>query len=75
PLNTVVTLLSCKNPFKSIARPMTNTLAQRSVTVTPPAKIDGKWRRVPAAYGRNGRIRPGYAQLGDQQLEFVDPAY
>jgi hypothetical protein len=38
-------------------------------------KVDGKWRRLAAAYGGNGRIRPGYAQVGDQQIEFPDPAY
>jgi integrase len=38
-------------------------------------KVDGKWRRLPAAYGGNGRIRPGYAQVGNQQVMFADPAY
>jgi integrase len=38
-------------------------------------KVDGKWRRLPAAYGGNGRIRPGYAQVGAQQVEFASPAY
>lgn len=54
---------------------MTGILTQRSVIVTLRVKIEGKWRRYAAAYGRNGRIRPGYAQLGDRQVEFADPAY
>jgi hypothetical protein len=38
-------------------------------------KVDGKWRRLPAACGGNGRIRTGYAHEGDRQVEFADPAY
>jgi integrase len=48
---------------------------ERSVIVTLRVKVEGKWRRLPAAYGGNGRIRPGYARVGDQQVEFADPAY
>ncbi|HEX4007235.1 MAG TPA: hypothetical protein VHX60_13750 [Acidobacteriaceae bacterium] len=54
---------------------MTSSTKLRAVTVTLRVKIDGKWRRLPAAYGRNGRIRPGYAQLGNEQIEFPHPAY
>lgn len=28
----------------------------------------GKWRRSQAARGKNGRVRPGYAQVGEQQV-------
>jgi len=48
---------------------------ERSVIVTLRVKVGGKWRRLPAVYGRNGRIRPGFAQDGDRQVEFADPAY
>ncbi len=54
---------------------MATATKERSVIVTLRVKVDGKWRRLPAAYGGNGRIRPGYAQVGDQQVEFADPAY
>jgi len=54
---------------------MATAMKERSVIVTLRVKVDGKWRRLPAAYGRNGRIRPGYAQDGDRQIEFADPAY
>ena len=45
---------------------------ERTVTVTVRVKREGKWTRLPAAYGRNGRIRPGFAQAGKQQVKF-DP--
>jgi integrase len=54
---------------------MATATKERSVIVTLRVKVDGKWRRLPAAYGGNGRIRPGYAQVGDEQVEFADPAY
>jgi integrase len=54
---------------------MATVTKERSVIVTLRVKVDGKWRRLPAAYGGNGRIRPGYAQVGAQQVEFVSPAY
>jgi integrase len=54
---------------------MATATKERSVIVTLRVKVDGKWRRLPAAYGGNGRIRPGYAQVGDDQVEFADPAY
>ena len=54
---------------------MATVTKERSVIVTLRVKVDGKWRRLPAAYGGNGRIRPGYAQVGAQQVEFASPAY
>jgi aryl-alcohol dehydrogenase-like predicted oxidoreductase len=50
-------------------------MKERSVIVMLRVKVDGKWRRLPAAYGGNGRIRPGYAQVGNQQVMFAGPAY
>lgn len=29
---------------------------------------NGKWRRSPAARGKNGRVRPGFAQLKEEQV-------
>ena len=54
---------------------MATATKERSVIVTLRVKVDGKWRRLPAAYGGNGRIRPGYAQEGERQVEYADPAY
>lgn len=54
---------------------MATATKERSVIVTLRVKVDGKWRRLPAAYGGNGRIRPGYAQVAAQQVEFANPAY
>src|ERR1700679_1576763 len=54
---------------------MATAAKERSVIVTLRVKVDGKWRRLPAAYGGGGRIRPGYAQVGKEQVEFADPAY
>jgi integrase len=54
---------------------MATITKERSVIVTLRVKVDGKWRRLPAAYGGNGRIRPGFAQVGTQQVEFTNPAY
>ena len=54
---------------------MATVTKERSVIVTLRVKVDGKWRRLPAAYGGNGRIRPGFAQVGTQQVEFTNPAY
>lgn len=48
---------------------------ERSVTVMLRVKHRGRWQRFPAAYGKNGRIRPGFAQVGEEQVEFNDPAY
>jgi hypothetical protein len=48
---------------------------ERTVDVMLRVKVDGKWKCLLAAYGRNGRIRPGCAQSGDRLAEFTDPAY
>jgi integrase len=54
---------------------MATAIKERKVIVTLRVKVDGKWRRLPAAYGGNGRIRPGYAQDRGSQVEYADPAY
>lgn len=50
-------------------------LGERSVSLVLRVKIDGRWTRFPAAYGKNGRIRPGFAQVGEKQIQFESPAY
>ncbi len=47
----------------------------RTVTVMLRAKHEGRWQRFPAAYGNNGRIRPGYAQIGEKQIRFDSALY
>jgi len=54
---------------------MTQVDRERAVTLLLRVKHRGKWKRLPAAYGRNGRIRPGYAQVGEAQISFDNPAY
>ena len=54
---------------------MATATKERSVIVILRVKVDGKWTRLPAAYGGNGRIRPGYAQVGTKQVKFAEPAY
>jgi integrase len=38
-------------------------------------KTDEGWKRYPAAMGRNGKIRPRYAQKGKAQIEFEQGHY
>lgn len=45
-------------------------MAQRKVTLYWVCKTPEGWKRYPAAIGRNGKIRPRYAQVGDAQKFF-----
>jgi hypothetical protein len=45
-------------------------MAQRKVTLYWVCKTPEGWKRYPAAVGRNGKIRPRYAQVGDAQKFF-----
>ncbi|MDX6459495.1 MAG: hypothetical protein QOE55_3192, partial [Acidobacteriaceae bacterium] len=38
-------------------------------------KTDVGWRRHPAAFGRNGRIRPGYVAVGGGQRHYPEGHY
>jgi len=38
-------------------------------------KTDEGWKRYPAAMGRNGKIRPRYAQVGNAQIGYPDGHY
>ena len=46
---------------------------EKSVALLLRVKHVGKWKRLATAYGRNGRFRPGYAQLGEGQVKFGKP--
>jgi len=54
---------------------MLTSAGERSVSVVMRVKRDGRWTRLQAAYGRNGRIRPGYAQVGEKQQQFDGVVY
>jgi hypothetical protein len=38
-------------------------------------KTPDGWKRYPAAIGRNNKVRPGYAQVGDTQKQFESGKY
>lgn len=38
-------------------------------------KKSNGWKRYPAAIGRNGKVRPGYAQVGNAQMTYPDGHY
>lgn len=38
-------------------------------------KTSAGWRRYPAAFGKNGRIRPGYAEVHGAAVHFPDSRY
>lgn len=44
-------------------------MANRTVTLVRICKTEKGWRRYPAAFGKNGRVRPGWVMIGD------DPEY
>ena len=45
-------------------------MAGPKVTLYWTCKTPEGWKRYPAAIGRNGKIRPRYAQVGDAQMFF-----
>ena len=47
----------------------------RSVTLIWLCKTDTGWKRYPAAMGRNGKIRPHHAQVGEKQIDFPGGHY
>ena len=51
------------------------TLKEFSVTVMLRVKLGIKWRRIPATYGRNGRVIPGLVIWLGKELRFDNVAY
>ncbi|HEY3704423.1 MAG TPA: site-specific integrase [Terracidiphilus sp.] len=47
----------------------------RAVTLVLRVKHEDKWRRYPAAYAGNGRVKPGYAVVDRVAVKFDHPAY
>jgi integrase len=45
-------------------------MANTTVTLLLMSKTGKGWRRLPVAFGRNGKIRPQYATLDGQQMHF-----
>ena len=54
---------------------MKNEHKQLTVTLMVRAKIQGKWRRLPALYGRTGRVIPGRVVWHAKELVFENVAY
>jgi hypothetical protein len=41
-------------------------MANRTVTLIRICTTEKGWRRYPVAFGKNGRIRPGWVTVGDE---------
>lgn len=41
-------------------------MANRTVTLIRICKTEKGWRRYPVAFGKNGRIRPGWVMVGEE---------
>jgi hypothetical protein len=50
-------------------------MGQQAVTLYWKCKTPEGWKRYPAAIGRNGKVRPRYAQVGNAQIGFPDGHY
>lgn len=50
-------------------------MGNRKVTLIRICKTEKGWRRHPAAIGRNGKIRPGYAVVNGEQVHFPEGRY
>lgn len=50
-------------------------MANRTVTLVRNCKTEKGWRRYPAAFGKNGRVRPGWVMVGDEPEYFEQGRY
>jgi integrase len=50
-------------------------MANRTVTLIRICKTERGWRRYPAAFGKNGRVRPGWVMVGDEPEYFEQGRY
>jgi integrase len=50
-------------------------MANKTVTLIRLCKTPTGWRRLPIVVGKNGRIRPGYALMNGEPVEFLDGHY
>jgi integrase len=47
----------------------------KTVALVRRVKTDGGWRRYPVAYGKNGRVMPGYVQVRGEQVMYELGSY
>lgn len=50
-------------------------MPNRTVTLIFNCKTEKGWRRYPAAYGKNGRVRPGWVMIGEEPEYFEQGRY
>lgn len=50
-------------------------MANRTVTIVRICKTEKGWRRYPAAFGKNGRIRPGWVMVGGEAKHYEQGRY
>jgi hypothetical protein len=50
-------------------------MANRTVTLVRNCKTEKGWRRYPVAFGKNGRVRPGWVMIGDEPEYFEQGRY
>jgi integrase len=50
-------------------------MSNQAVTLLVVGKTEKGWRRLPVAFGRNGKIRPKHAQIGDEQVHLPGSYY
>ncbi len=50
-------------------------MPNRTVTLVRNCKTEKGWRRYPVAYGKNGRVRPGWVMIGEEPEYFEQGRY
>ena len=50
-------------------------MANRRVALVRLCKTEKGWRRYPAVVGKNGRVRPGYVRVGDEERYYPEGRY
>ncbi|MGB6132541.1 MAG: site-specific integrase [Acidobacteriaceae bacterium] len=50
-------------------------MANLKVSLLWTCRTPSGWKRYPAAMGRNGKLRPRYAQVGDEQIQYPQGHY
>src|SRR5579863_1669202 len=50
-------------------------MANRTVTLVRICKTEKGWRRYPVAFGKNGRVRPGWVLVGDEPEYYEQGRY
>lgn len=50
-------------------------MANRKATLIRLCKTENGWRRYPAVVGKNGRVKPGFVQVGKTEKEYPEGRY